>query len=166
MQLQYAYILNSLIPLMRFRENDNFRILLEHSVRLDHSSREIDLLLEGTDGDKIYTIAVEMKCYREYAFSGGKRGATDIFMKDVYADLELLEKYVDRPICDEGVELVMNNLERLIFPKRKDAKCWAYDISDGTSVRDITITTPIGGKEILIELKKEYKFTWINNGEF
>lgn len=46
-------------------------------------SRSIDLLFEGNFQDQHHCIAIEMKCYRALAASGGARGATDIFMKGV-----------------------------------------------------------------------------------
>ena len=60
----------------------------------------------------------------------------------------------------------MNDLERLVHPKRKDAKCWNYDISDGAEFGPGTLTTPIGGKPVRIDLKKHYLFEWKQYGEF
>lgn len=111
-------------------------------------------------------MAVEMKCYREISSSGGKRGATDIFMKDVYEDLQLLESYCDLAGFDRGVALVMNDLARLVDPTKKNAKCWDYDISNGTNVSDIHLTTPIGGKSVDLELKKSYCFNWVKVGGY
>jgi hypothetical protein len=107
-----------------------------------------------------------MKCYREYASSGGKRGATDIFMKDVYEDLYLLERYCEHAGFDYGVALVMTNLDRLVNPKKKDSKCWDYDISNGTEVEKLCLKTPIGGKPVDIRIEKSYKFRWVQKNEF
>lgn len=113
-----------------------------------------------------HAIAIEMKCYRTLAASGGKRGATDIFMKDVYEDLHLFEQYVAEGIVQEGVSLVMNDMERLVNPLRKEAKCWDYDISHDASFGPIQLITPIGGKEVNISLAKKYSLSWINYGDF
>ena len=167
MQLQYSYILNSLIPLILYKPREKAYVELETGVKVRNKHKEIDLLLIGINGSKEHRIAVEMKCYREIASSGGKRGATDIFMKDLYVDLELLEKYPEQSIADEGVALVMNDLERLINPKNKSAKCWDYDIYNGTKISNIKLTTPVGGNiKTNIHLKLCYNFKWVKNGCF
>ncbi len=170
MQLQYAYILQQLLPLMCYHTSETAWLELETGIVINGTIKEIDLLLIGhieekTEGRE-YKIAVEMKYYKTLASSGGKRGATDIFMKDVYEDLRLLELYCDKGTVNQGVSLVMNELERLVNPKKKTAKCWDYDISQGTKIRDITLNTPIGGKDIHIHLRKAYKFMWQRYGKY
>lgn len=166
MQLQYAYVLQQLLPLITFHENENFEIELETGVQVNGRSREIDLLFRGEFGEQKHSIAIEMKCYRTLAASGGARGATDIFMKDVYEDFYLLEQYVLSEIAQEGVSLVMNDLPRLVNPKNKNAKCWDYDISNGASFGPIHLTTPIGGKRVNIRLVKSYTLNWVQYGDF
>lgn len=166
MQLQYSYILQQVLPLICFTDDENAKIELETGVRVQGRSREIDLVLLGKNKSKHFKIAVEMKCYREYASSGGKRGATDIFMKDVYEDMHLLESYCNLAGFYRGVALVMNDLGRLINPKKKEAKCWDYDISNGTKVSDINLTTPIGGKDVNLVILKSYEFKWMQKGDF
>ncbi len=166
MQLQYAYVLQQLLPLITFHENENFEIELETGVQVNGRSREIDLLFRGEFGEQKHSIAIEMKCYRTLAASGGARGATDIFMKDVYEDFYLLEQYVLSEIAQEGVSLVMNDLPRLVNPKNKNAKCWDYDISNGASFGPIHLTTPIGGKRVNIRLVKSYTLSWVQYGDF
>ena len=166
MQLQYAYVLQQLLPLITFHENENFEIELETGVQVNGRSREIDLLFKGELGEQKHSIAIEMKCYRTLAASGGARGATDIFMKDVYEDFYLLEQYVLSGIAQEGVSLVMNDLPRLVNPKNKNAKCWDYDISNGASFGPINLTTPIGGKPVDISLGKSYTLSWVQHGDF
>lgn len=166
MQLQYAYILQQLIPLITFHESEKYKLELETGVQVSRRSREIDLLFSGEFEDKRHLIAIEMKCYRMFASSGGKRGATNIFMKDVYEDLYLLEEYVSTGITQEGVALVMTDMKRLVNPTRKDAKCWVYDISDGASFGPILLNTPIGGKKININLAKKYSLSWVNYDGF
>ncbi len=87
-------------------------------------------------------------------------------MKDVYQDLNLLENYCGHAGFDRGVLLVMNDLERLVDPVIKRGKCWDYDISQGNTVNDVRLTTPIGGKEIDIRLEKSYTFNWVQCGDF
>jgi hypothetical protein len=107
-----------------------------------------------------------MKCYRTVASSGGKRGATDIFMKDVYEDLAVLEGYVECGHANEGVALVMNDMERLVRPTDKTAKCWHYDISHGATFGPVVLDTPIGGKDVSITLKNRYQLEWRQYGPF
>ena len=166
MQLHYSSILQQVAPLICFQDNEKIDIELETGVEVCGRNREIDLVLKGSDSNGSHNIAVEMKCYRQLASSGGKRGATDIFMKDVYEDLNLLEDYCEHAEYDRGVSLVMNNLNRLVHPKQKSAKCWDYDISHGTEVGDKHLTTPIGGKTIDIRIRKSYEFNWVQNGDF
>lgn len=168
MQLHYAYILQNIIPLIIFNNDEKIIIELEASVKLpNNSSSEIDLLLIGEKLKQKHKIAVEMKCYKEYASSGGKRGATDIFMKDVYLDIEMLENYLSNSLCDETVFLAMNDLERLVVPKDKSAKCWDYDISNGYEIKGPkNITTPISGKDQNVNISKNYIFNWIKRGKY
>jgi len=166
MQLQYAYVLQQLLPLITFHENEIFEIELETGVQVNGKSREIDLLFTGEFGEQKHIIAIEMKCYRTLAASGGNRGATDIFMKDVYEDFYLLEQYVLSGIAQEGISLVMNDLPRLVNPKNKNAKCWDYDISNGATFGPINLTTPIGGKPVNISLEKAYSLNWVQYGSF
>ena len=164
MQLQYAYVLQQFLPLITFQEDEAFEIELETGVNVTGKNREVDLLFSGCCSDGEHRIAIEMKCYRTFAASGGKRGATDIFMKDVYVDLLLLEQYVDARIADQGVALVMTDLQRLVNPKSKNAKCWTYDISEGASFGPATLNVPIGGKPVHIELRKRYSLNWMRHG--
>jgi len=166
MQLHYAYILKQLLPLIVLSKDESVEIELETGVALGNGTKEIDLLLRTGSSKGQHNIAVEMKCYKTYASSGGPRGATDIFMKDVYEDLRLLESYVANGSTNQGVLLVMNDLDRLVNPKKKDAKCWDYDISQGTQIRGVHLTTPIGGKDIAILLKRSYSLQWEKHGKY
>ncbi|OZG69760.1 hypothetical protein BTA51_29495 [Hahella sp. CCB-MM4] len=167
MQLQYAHILQQLLPFITFHENEKFEIELESNGIINGRSREIDLTFSGKgNGHEYHKIAIEMKCYRTLSASNGNRGATDIFMKDVYEDFYLLEQYVSCGIAQEGVSLVMNELSRLVQPKNKKAKCWDYDISNGAVFGPITLNTPIGGKTIDIRLGMTYVLNWVKHGEF
>jgi hypothetical protein len=165
MQLQYAYILQNLIPLIKYNNDEKVEIELEKTVKMANGfTYEIDVFVIGEKGNVLHNIAIEMKCYREYAASGGKRSATDIFMKEVYVDIEKLERYISNNICQEKVFLAMNDLERLVFPRNKSAKCWDYDISNGYQLMPKQIITPIGGQEQFIIINGQYDFNWIKKG--
>ncbi|HAS8623069.1 TPA: hypothetical protein I7784_22735, partial [Vibrio vulnificus] len=159
------YLLKQYIPLITFYPDDEFSIELETSVEVDGTWREIDIVFKGKCLSDNFSIAIEMKCYKEKASSGKPRGATDIFMKDVYFDLFLLERYVHYKHVDKGVALVMNDLERLVNPKSKSAKCWTYDISDHAVITPSNFNTPIGGKDVNFSLINSYRFVWQLHGE-
>lgn len=166
MQLQYAYVLKQLLPLAIHQATEWADLELETGVCTPSGTNNIDLLLKGRSSGGEVRIAIELKCYRKFAASGGTRGAHDIFMKDVYEDLHVLEEYVNAGIVSRGVALVMNDLPRFVQPKVKNGKCWAYDISDGFIFPGGEITVPVGGKAVKVDLKKSYTFTWQKFGDF
>ena len=160
MQLQYAYLLKQLLPLTLHHVGESAELELETSVKTSSGTNNIDVLLLGKTPSQEIRIAIEMKCYRTYAASGGTRGAHDIFMKDVYEDLAILEEYVSLSHASRGVALVMNDLPRFVEPKVKSGKCWAYDISHGHTFPGGQLSVPVGGKSVHIELKNSYTFNW------
>lgn len=164
LQLQYAYVLKQLLPLTLHHKSEAAELELESSVKTTSGSNNVDILLRGSSSSEEIRIAIEVKCYRKLAASGGARGAHDIFMKDVYEDLAILEEYVALGRASRGVALVMNDLERFVNPKVKIGKCWAYDISDGHVFPGGQISVPIGGKEVLVDLQKSYSFKWTKFG--
>ena len=85
LQLQFGYALQQVLPLITFHKSEQLKVELETSTKIGQSVHEIDALFTGTSESPAYRIAVELKCYRTLAASGGPRGASDIFMKDVHA---------------------------------------------------------------------------------
>ena len=166
MQLQFAYILQNLIPVFIYENNENVEIELEKTVHYNKISSEVDMFVTIKKDKTENKIGIEMKCYREFAASGGKRGATDIFMKDVYVDIEKLENYKSNNVCQNTFLLIMNDLENLINPKKTDTKCWDYNISNGFELFPKHLTTPIGGKEISIKINNKYNFNWTKFGKY
>jgi hypothetical protein len=166
LQLQFGYVLQQVLPLITFHKSEQLGLELETGAKIDQSVCEIDVVFTGTSESRTHRIAIELKCYRTLASSGGKRGATDIFMKDVYEDLAVLERYVECGHANEGVALVMNDMERLVHPTDKTAKCWRYDISYGATFGPVVLDTPIGGKEVSITLKNRYHLEWRQYGPF
>jgi hypothetical protein len=168
LQLHFAATLQHVLPLVAFRPGERATIKLEHDPGTQRKRREIDVFIDGVDGFGVHTrIAIEMKCYRKIAASGGNRGATDIFMKDVYEDLAALESYCEDGIADVGVAFVMNDHPYFVQPSRKKGKCWTYDISDGTIVEPgVRLEAPIGGHDVCIHLKRGYHFSWMQIGGF
>ncbi|GMO25279.1 MAG: hypothetical protein Ta2F_00510 [Termitinemataceae bacterium] len=167
MQLHFAYILQALVPLIIYENNEQIEIELEKTVKLNNGSTcEVDVFITGNKEKLTRKIAIEMKCYKEFASSGGKRGALDIFMKDVYSDIEVLEKYRSEQICNESVFLALTDYQHIICPEKKTGKCWDYDISANYKLTPKTINIPIGGKEQSIKINGTYTFDWQQQGEF
>ena len=166
MQLHYSYLLKSMLPLVLHRPGEEAHIELESGVLVDERTREVDLKLTGSGPKERHTIAVEMKCYRRLTASGKPRGATDIFRKDVYEDLALLERYRSLRHADRGVSLVMTDYRGLVFPNSKESKSHDYDISQNTSFESIHLDTGIGGKAVEIRLDGSYTFEWKAVGSF
>lgn len=162
MQLQYAYVLKQLLPMILTHQNERADIELETGVSVGAGGRNnIDILVKSDSDAGEFKIAIELKCYKNIAASGGKRGATDIFMKDIYADLHVLERYVEQGVADAGVALVMNDLPRLVQPIGKRGKAWAaYDISEGFDFPGGQIAVAVGGKPVDVDLKHAYAFRW------
>lgn len=168
MQLQYAHILGQVLPLIVFEKDESCRVELETGVVVEGRPREIDVLVSGEKGSIVHRIAIEMKCYRSKSSSGGNRGATDIFMKDVYDDLHILERYCEEKKAESGIALVMNDRRGFVHPERKGTKCWDYDISHGTEVGPIELRTQVGSTKtpIAISLRRRYTFEWQSYGAF
>ena len=166
MQLQYAFVLKQLLPMALQHPDERAEIELEPGVNMGTGSNNIDILVHGASASGETKIAIEMKCYRKIAASGRTRGAHDIFMKDVYEDLHVLEQYVAQGVASRGVALVMNDLERFVNPKAKDGKCWTYDTSHGHTFQGGHFTVPVGGKDVNIQLARSYTFNWEKFGQF
>ena len=167
MQLNFAYLLKNAMDLVIYHKGESVGIELETSIKVNNHHRNCDIVINiQKDGERVF-LPIEMKYYKEYASSGGKRGALDIFVKDVYFDLELLESYSKLNAYLNGIQLTMTDLKRVIYPSNKDGKYWTYDISNGAKIKAGTnYTTPIGGHNIDITLNKNYKFDWKNVGRF
>ena len=96
MQLQYAYLLKQILPLALHHIDETADLELETTMRTTRGANNIDILLKGSSAAGQVRIGIELKCYKTIAASGGSRGAHDIFMKDVYEDLQVLEDYITR----------------------------------------------------------------------
>lgn len=160
MQLQYAYLLQQVLPLAVQRSDEVVHLELETGVDVASGRNNIDILVKGTSSAGPSNVAIELKCYRNITSSGGTRGAHDIFMKDIYEDLHVLEEYVAADVAQKGVALVMVDLERFVSPRSKSGQCWAYDTSHGFTFPGGDITVPIGNKPVHVSLTSAYTFEW------
>ena len=166
MQLQFAYLLKNSLDLIIYEKDENAKIELEGGIPINGRLRECDLQLHLTKNNKLVTIPIEMKCYKTFSSSGGRRGAQDLFRYGIYEDLELLESYVGKN-RNLGIFLAMTDSRNFVYPKSKEGKSWAYDISEGTSIKKgINLNTPIGGNTKNINLKNSYDFAWNNYSDF
>lgn len=161
MQLNFAYILKNTLDIAIHNEDEKITLELETTIYIEGRTRECDIVIKIEKGNEIMFLPIEMKCYREYASSGGKRGALDIFVKDVYYDIELLEAYSNKYNFLEGILFVMTDLRRVVYPTIKTGKYWNYDISNGTQIQGIiNKNIPIGGSEVNITISGNYNFHW------
>jgi hypothetical protein len=167
MQLNFAYLLKNTIDLAIHNEDEKITIELETTITINGKTKECDIVVKIEKENNIWFLPIEMKCYKEYASSGGKRGALDIFFKDVYTDIELLESYSKKENFLKGIMLVMTDFKRAIYPIKKIGKFWDYDISHGSEITGGVIkNTPIGGFAVNVEIKGTYLFKWKEYNNF
>ncbi len=166
LQLYYSLVLKETLELLKFSPGEQFHIELEFSVNALGKQLIIDVLVSYSDGELSEKHAIELKCYKTKASSGNKRGAVDIFMKDVYLDLYYTEQYVLGKVADYTTCLVLTDFKSFISPKKKTGKSWAYDVSDNFMVKGGSYTTPIGGKPVNFNLTKNYQFRWVNQVKY
>lgn len=161
MQLQYACILKETLALIKWSRNENFSLDLEKTLSDGERMRETDVFLFGEVDGQVHRIAIELKCYRTLAASGRPSGADDVFMKEVYFDLYLLERYCVAGSADQGVSLVMTDYQNQVYPTGRRDAGWPYFISEGaTSPPNRPLKMTIGRKEVETHLVKGYQFRW------
>ena len=119
MQLHFAYILKNTIDLTIHHRDESVSIELETGLRVGNRTRECDIVVHIIKNEIEVFLPIEMKCYKYLASSGGKRGAIDIFCKDIYADLELLESYSTIDGYTNGIQLTMTDYRQIVFPVHK-----------------------------------------------
>lgn len=167
MQLNFAYLLKNTIDLVIHHEDEKIIIELETTIPINGRIKECDIVIKIEKADTICYLPIEIKCYKEFASSGGKRGALDIFFKDVHADIELLESYSKKENFLTGIMLVMTDFRKAIFPEKKNGKFWDYDISHGSEIIGTAIkNTAIGGYAVNIKIDGNYSFNWKEYNNF
>ncbi len=167
MQLNFAYILKNSIDLAIHHQDELVTIELETGILTNGRMRECDIVIRMQKNDDVRFLPVEMKCYKEYASSGGKREAVDLFFYGVYEDLELLESYSQNTNYLNGIQFTMTDFRRIVHPNVRRGKYWAYDISEGASIiNGINLNIPIGGNEVDITLNGSYQFNWVQIGNY
>ena len=167
MQLNFAYLVKNTIDLAIHNEDEKITIELETTILVNGRSRECDVVVKIEKGDNIFYLPIEMKCYKELASSGGKRGALDIFFKDVFVDIELLESYSKKEHFLKGIMLIMTDFRNAVFPEKKNGKYWDYDISHGSQIKGtVTKNTSIGGFDVNINIDGNYNFDWKQYNNF
>lgn len=161
MQLNYAYLLRNALPLIIYQKDESIEIELERGIPINGRLRECDIIVAVSKGEEQVYIPIEMKCYKRETATGKLRGAQDIFMKDLYEDIQLLESYASIDKYTSGIQLTMTDNRGFVYPKSKNSKNWNYDIShDHQIINGTEINTPIGGKEVNIKLTGSYHFKW------
>lgn len=167
MQLNFAYLLKNTIDLAIHNEDEKITIELETTIPVNGRTKECDIVIKIEKGHTFFYLPIEVKCYKEFASSGGKRGALDIFFKDVFVDIELLESYSKKEKFLKGIMLVMTDFKRAIFSLKKIGKFWDYDISHGNEIMENIIkNTAIGGYVVNIKIDGNYSFNWKEYNNF
>lgn len=169
MQLQFAYLLRNSLDLAIYAVDEGINLELEKSIRVKGRLRECDILIRVEKDDKEALIPIEMKCYKTWSTSGGRRGAQDLFRYGLYQDLQLLENYsAENENTALGVQLTMTDNKNFVYPKSKAFKSWAYDISHNATIEDgKLIEVPIGGdKNASVKLDRNYHFEWTESGDY
>jgi len=166
LQMHYSTILKTVLDLIKFSPKDRVEIELETTVNIEGKFYIIDILLTYTNGILSEKHSIELKCYKKFSSSGGKRGANDIFMKDVYLDIYYSELYLQYQFANYATCLILTDYLNFINPKSKKTKNWNYDISQGHSFNGGHFTTSIGGKEVDFKLRKMYEFNWQKSGNY
>jgi hypothetical protein len=169
MQLQFAYLLRNSLDLAVYAKDENITLELERGIKVNGKLRECDLLIKVEKGAAKVLIPIEMKCYKTWSTTGGRRGAQDLFRYGLYQDLQLLENYSsENENTALGVQLTMTDNRNFVYPKSKEYKSWAYDISHDSRITDgKLIEVPIGGdKNAYVKLDKNYHFEWTENGSY
>ena len=148
MQLQFANIIRILLPLCAYAQGERAEVELETAIHDGDRIREADIVIEAFKENDHFRVVIELKCYKSYAASGGKRGAHDIFRKDVYFDIELIGKYIKNNQVIQGMCFVMTDYKSFVHPEQRRGKRWNYDISNGAKISNITVNTLIGGNSV------------------
>lgn len=147
LQLQYANILKQVLDLAKFSIDERFEIELETSYFINNKQIIADIVIEYNKEGLSKKHAIELKYYKTFASSGGKRGAADIFMCSVYKDLYYSELYIGSESVDFVTCLILTDYTNFIYPKSKNSKNWTYDISDNTRTQKKIYDTSVGGKK-------------------
>ena len=183
-QLHFSNILLKLSEIYTLNNDEKLEIILESSINFPKEIQavlkkgkvpEVDILFIAKDkGKTIFSIAIELKFYKEYSSTGKSRGATNLFMRDVYVDIEMLEHYqtcgqVDQLEVDkinQGVLIIGTDFEYFTKrPEKSDANCWVCDTSSGAKVtkgKNIMSNHTVNGekKEYPFCFKSDYEFNW------
>ncbi len=154
LQMHFSTILKTVLDLIKFSPTDRIEIELETTVKVGKKPYIIDIFISYTDGVIAEKHSIELKCYKTISYSGGKRGAGDIFMYSVYLDLYYSVLYLANKIADRATCLILTDYENFINPKSKKTKNWTFDISQGHTFTGGHFRTSIGGKKVDFNLKK------------
>lgn len=164
LQLQYASILQEMITIFRFSDDERVKIVLEDSIRMEaERKQEIDIVIEFEQQGMVRKIAIEMKCYRARTAVGTSRGGMLVFTSGVYEDIESLEKY--KSLDSSFVKtyfLAMTDFENFVhyYDDEKIPKYMNYNISD-----NFELNGPVDFiEDEKIHINGNYKFEWTEVG--
>lgn len=112
MQLQFAMLLQGLVPMFEFVSDESIKILLEEPVDINRtpSRRIIDIVVLHTQDGVRTHYPIELKCFRRLArHGGGTRGGQNLGMYDYWMDIENIEQYSLLPSYRFGTHLALTD---------------------------------------------------------
>lgn len=168
MQMNYAYLLKKHLDFIIYDKKEKIDIELEHAQLVNKQYKSIDILLKTSNGRGTSNIPITLRYYSLPARAKVKKEASDIFKKEIYTGLELLEQCANLPHFAQGYELIMTNVKSLVYaPQSQSAKQNDYNISKGFEINEgIQFKSSKKNQQTNITLKKSYRFEWHQHGSF
>lgn len=163
MQLNYAYLLRKHIDLLIYDKREKVDIELEYALEVNGKTSIIDILIKTSNGKETLNIPLQLKCYRE----GDRKEVQDIFIENVYVNLENLEQYASLSHFSQGYALIMTDSKSLVYQSDASSKTPEYNISQGHEIdAGICLKGQTRNKSMNITLYKSYSFEWHQHGDF
>ncbi len=127
MQLQLAFLLQTLCPLFEFNKNESIKVLLEEPAIINKGKREIDIVISHLSGTNIQYYPIELKCFRLGTQKGtGRRGAQNLGMYDYWDDIESLEQYLDLMNYKLGFQFTLTDDKYYVTTQHKGEQVKTY----------------------------------------
>jgi hypothetical protein len=170
MQLQFALILQTLIPLFEFRQGEILSVLLEVPVTINRSPnrRIIDIVVMHFENDTKTYFPIELKCFRK--LSRGKttkRGAGNLGMYDYWADIENIEQYTILENYGFGTHLMISDDAYYYNTKHTGNQVSVYSTNLYRDNVTGLLNAPIANRQGNIDLKGSYSMTmWEQKNQF
>jgi len=170
MQLQLAFMLQTLMPLFEFRQGETLSVLLEVPVTIDRSPnrRIIDIVILHFEKEIKTYFPIELKCFRKLTRGKTtKRGAGNLGMYDYWMDIENIEQYTTLENFGFGTHLMISDDD--YYSKGKHAGDQVSVYSTNLYRQNVTghLNAPIANRQGNIRLNGNYSMTtWEQKNQF